>query len=183
MAAFFKRRRFYYTLWVIAITSFLFASFSPSHEARAFFSEEKVKINPVPAAETSTVIRHSIAQKAPTIVFVFASWCPVCKRNFPVLIQVAEKYKSKGLRVVALSVDRNKSDLTKYLAKQESLPFTPYFIMQRFPGDLQDGLATAGIHYNGSIPYVALMDENGRVLGQGNYSIASVDKVLQTMLP
>lgn len=142
-----------------------------------------VAVKPVPATDTATVVRGFSNQKAPTVVFIFASWCPVCKRDFPQLRQLAATYKDKGVNVVAFSVDRNKNDLTRYLGAQSPLSFTPYFVLQRFPGELQQGLRRAGIRYNGSIPYIALMGEDGKILGQGNYSVASVEKALQNLLP
>ena len=142
-----------------------------------------VDIKPVPAAEASSVIKNASGKEAHTIVFVFASWCPHCRRNFPFLVNLAQKYQKKDLNVVAISVDKDKAALTRFLAGYDSIPFTPYFAMQRFSGDLAASLADSGIRYNGSVPFLALLDKQGRIMGQGNYSIASVEKVLHTLLP
>ena len=40
----------------------------------------------------------------------FASWCPPCQGETPVLREVAEKYKDQGLEVVAVSVQETTAD-------------------------------------------------------------------------
>ena len=40
----------------------------------------------------------------------FASWCPPCQGETPVLREVAEKYKDQGLEVVGVSVQETTAD-------------------------------------------------------------------------
>jgi len=46
----------------------------------------------------------------------WASWCPSCKASFPWLSQMQEKYKSQGLEVVAINVDKKRADADKFLS-------------------------------------------------------------------
>lgn len=47
----------------------------------------------------------------------WATWCPSCKNEMPSLNRLYQKYAEKGLIVIAISVDKSKQDLQKFLNK------------------------------------------------------------------
>jgi len=47
----------------------------------------------------------------------WASWCVPCRKSFPWMNKLQTKYKDKGLRVVAVNVDRDRKAADKFLAK------------------------------------------------------------------
>ncbi|MFQ5561664.1 MAG: TlpA disulfide reductase family protein, partial [Nitrospinota bacterium] len=51
------------------------------------------------------------------IVYVdfWASWCVPCRKSFPWLSEMQKKYKSKGLEVVTVNLDKEKAFATKFL--------------------------------------------------------------------
>lgn len=49
------------------------------------------------------------------LVDFFASWCGPCKESFPAMEQLYQKYSDKGLVVIAVNVDRKKSDMEDFL--------------------------------------------------------------------
>ncbi len=49
------------------------------------------------------------------IVQYWASWCPFCARQNPYLQQLWDSAQSRGLEVLAISVDRDESDARKYI--------------------------------------------------------------------
>jgi len=51
------------------------------------------------------------------VVYVdfWASWCGPCKRSFPWMNEMARKYASKGLRIVAINVDKKRDDADRFL--------------------------------------------------------------------
>lgn len=53
------------------------------------------------------------------VVFVdfWASWCGPCKQSFPWLNEMQAKYASRGLRVLAVNVDRQRDDADRFLAQ------------------------------------------------------------------
>jgi thiol-disulfide isomerase/thioredoxin len=57
------------------------------------------------------------------LVDFFASWCEPCKESFPAMEEVYQKYHAKGLVVVAVNVDKRKSDMEDFL-KQHPASFT-----------------------------------------------------------
>jgi thiol-disulfide isomerase/thioredoxin len=49
------------------------------------------------------------------LVDFFASWCEPCKASFPVMQELHQKYAGQGLVVVAINLDKNKSDMDDFL--------------------------------------------------------------------
>lgn len=51
------------------------------------------------------------------LVDFFASWCGPCKDSFPAMEELHKKYADKGLIVVAINLDKKKSDMDEFLKK------------------------------------------------------------------
>ena len=62
------------------------------------------------------------------IVDFWASWCGPCRAAFPALSEIAEKYKSRGVVVVGISVDEDKADMEAFVRKA-----SPKFAIVRDP--------------------------------------------------
>jgi peroxiredoxin len=52
----------------------------------------------------------------------WATWCPNCREEMPSLEKLWEKYRSKGLVVIAISVDRNRGEIRSF-AQEQGLTF------------------------------------------------------------
>ncbi len=66
----------------------------------------------VPAAEPFDVAQH--AGKVVVLDF-WASWCVPCRRSFPWLNAMHEKYSGQGLVIVGVNLDMEQSDAAKFL--------------------------------------------------------------------
>lgn len=51
----------------------------------------------------------------------WATWCGPCVKELPSLIAVAKEYRERGLRVVAVSVDRDWATIDRFLARHPEL--------------------------------------------------------------
>ena len=49
------------------------------------------------------------------IVERFATWCPFCKMQNPKLDRLLRANQSKGLEILALSIDKNAAEVPKYM--------------------------------------------------------------------
>lgn len=69
-----------------------------------------------PFGETSSV---TLAQLRGHWVYLdfWASWCGPCREEFPWMNQLRTKYATAGLAVVAISLDRKKSNIQRFLKK------------------------------------------------------------------
>ena len=52
------------------------------------------------------------------ILSFFASWCSSCKKEIPQLSAIAKKYKSRGIELIGIDVDKDKEEAKAF---QESL--------------------------------------------------------------
>jgi len=52
----------------------------------------------------------------------WATWCPPCREEIPSMAALYRKYEKLGLKVVAVSVDRNRDDLTGFV-REYQMPF------------------------------------------------------------
>ena len=57
-----------------------------------------------------------------TLIDFWASWCAPCKRSFPVMREIQERFASRGFAVVAVSVDEKKAAMEAFL-KKNPVPF------------------------------------------------------------
>ena len=52
------------------------------------------------------------------VLYWWASWCPFCAVQSPMIDQLQRAHRAKGLRVVGLSIDKKPADAKAYLAKR-----------------------------------------------------------------
>jgi|WetSurMetagenome_2_1015567.scaffolds.fasta_scaffold428733_2 cytochrome c biogenesis protein CcmG, thiol:disulfide interchange protein DsbE len=49
------------------------------------------------------------------LVDFFASWCHPCQESFPVMEELHKQFAGKGLVIIAINLDKNKSDMDDFL--------------------------------------------------------------------
>jgi thiol-disulfide isomerase/thioredoxin len=92
------------------------------------------------------------------LVDFFATWCAPCLAEVPQLRKHYDKYRSKGLEVIAISIDEQREDLDKYLAANQ----LPWLVIHDGATDPKEKLQTRfGIS---SLPYVLLLNKEGVVV-------------------
>ncbi len=52
------------------------------------------------------------------LIDFWATWCAPCKESFPVLEKLHHDYAKRGLVILAISVDRDKKKVARFLKKQ-----------------------------------------------------------------
>jgi len=69
----------------------------------------------LPVAKVATV---SLASRKGKVVYVdfWASWFAPCRRSFPWMGEMQQKYGPKGFVVLAVNVDKKRSDADRFLA-------------------------------------------------------------------
>jgi thiol-disulfide isomerase/thioredoxin len=89
------------------------------------------------------------------VVYVdfWASWCAPCKRSFPWMNTLLERYGREGLSIVAVNVDKRRSDADRFL-RDVPAAFTVVF----------DGQGTVPTAYDvKGMPSSYLVDRRGTV--------------------
>lgn len=80
--------------------------------------------NIVPSLSLAQLRTYLTQSEKPSLLFIYASWCPHCQRMAPYISELAEA-NPHSLQVIALSVDRNPEQLADYLCRTRP-PFTTY---------------------------------------------------------
>ena len=99
----------------------------------------------------------------------WATWCPPCVALIPHAKEAYEKYHSKGLEVIGISLDREEEALRDFI-KQKSLPWPQYYAGD---GEMNQIAMEFGIS---PIPEVWLIDKKG-ILRDQNGAIDLDEKV------
>ncbi|GAB4540297.1 MAG: TlpA disulfide reductase family protein [Thermodesulfovibrionia bacterium] len=61
------------------------------------------------------MVSISMFKGHPVLLNVWATWCPYCREEMPELNRLYKRYNSSGLVVIAVSIDKNKEKVKRYL--------------------------------------------------------------------
>ncbi|MDQ7835665.1 MAG: TlpA disulfide reductase family protein [Humidesulfovibrio sp.] len=104
-----------------------------------------------------------------TLIMFWATWCPACKTELPVLEQLRAKYPKEKLDILALSVDDTDQAMREYL---KTRPTTLTVLMAK--GDVSSEFGVR------SIPSLVIFDGEGQVAfnSAGAYPFEMLDPVI-----
>ena len=91
----------------------------------------------------------------PLVINLWATWCGPCRLEMPQLVDLAAKYKDKGLQVVGISVDDKPDDIRQFAAEYKVT--YPMLV-----GLGQDALLNS-LGYEGSVPISVLIRADGTI--------------------
>src|SRR5689334_9392394 len=83
----------------------------------------------------------------------WASWCGPCRQAFPWMNAMHEKYGNSGFAILAVNVDKRRTDADKFLAQ----------VPARFPLAFDPEGATPAAYAIKAMPTSVLIDREGRV--------------------
>ena len=92
----------------------------------------------------------------PVLLNFWATWCPPCVKELPMLSEFAAKQGAKGIQVVGLAVD--KSEAVQRFLQRQPVQFPVGIAMQ---GGL--GLTRTLGNLQGGLPFTVLFDSQGQV--------------------
>jgi len=106
----------------------------------------------------------------------WATWCPPCRTEIPSMAKLHDTYAAKGLKIVAISVDKRSDDLANFVAEYR-MPFQV----------LHDEAGSVARRYNVfRYPETFLIGRDGKVVhhlvGGIEWTSPSVIKTIEAML-
>ena len=136
----------------------------------------------LPTWDGNTLRSSSLKGKVVVLDF-FQTWCPDCQKSGVELEKLYQKYKDRGLVVVGISHDREKSAVVAPYLKKYNLTY-PVLL-----GDISvalnyiPGMTTQAPKFN--IPYIILIDRDGNIVGrfqQGHEKAATDTNLLEVRI-
>ena len=91
------------------------------------------------------------------LVHYWATWCDVCKQDFPLLKELKAKYGKRGFEIIGVNLDSDRDDALRYLRTAQ----WPWIDLHE-PGGLDSRLANEmGVL---TLPTMFLIDQEGRLI-------------------
>lgn len=95
-----------------------------------------------------------------TLIDFWASWCGPCRLNNPTLRKIYEKYHSKGLEIIGVSLDTNRESWEKAIEK-DGLSWLNVSSLKGWKCDLVSQYSVKGI------PALFILDEDNNIIATG----------------
>ncbi len=106
----------------------------------------------------------------------WASWCGPCRRSNPALVQTYNKYKSKGLEIFSVSLDKDKNAWLGAIQKDG-------LVWENHVSDLNGWDNAAAVEYKvQGIPKQYLLDRTGKIIAiseDGGSLESAIEKAIQ----
>ncbi|MBI2956376.1 MAG: redoxin domain-containing protein [Acidobacteria bacterium] len=129
--------------------------------------------------------RQRLAAERGRVVVVnfWATWCEPCREEFPDLIELDRRFRSRGLVFLSVSLDDPADRDTKvrdFLA--ELRPSFPVFIKSQ--GDPDPFINAIDLEWSGALPATFIYDRRGRRRHSlvGKQTLASLERHLEPLL-
>jgi thiol-disulfide isomerase/thioredoxin len=90
----------------------------------------------------------------PVVVEFWASWCPFCKRQNPLLQQLYEAHGGRGLQVLTFSIDKDPAKARAYMAEHR----------YTFPAAMTDAAVARQFEPRKGLPELFVVDADGRIV-------------------
>jgi peroxiredoxin len=132
-----------------------------------------------------TVILSQFKGKSIVLLDFWASWCVPCRESMPHIRSIYRKYHSKGLEVIAISVDENRKSWIEAV-KQDSLEiWYNILVAEKWPVGPYTNDDIFQNYYYTAIPEQILIDKNGKIIfrhtGYSKESEESLDRQLSLL--
>ena len=104
------------------------------------------------------------ADGKPVLLYIYTTWCGVCKKHLPIINDISREFQSTDLKVIALSIDREMDGATlqTYLNSYGNIYFQPRFLS--FKEGFLEFLKKKEINYKNRIPFTVLIARNGEIV-------------------
>lgn len=159
--------------WCIAVA--LAALWLATAGARAAAVGDVAPPFALPTAQGATIALQGLRGRVVYVDF-WASWCGPCRRSFPWMGELQQRYGSQGFTIVAVNVDAKRADADRFLQQYPAAFAVVY-----------DGAgATPGAYDVKAMPSSYVVDPQGRIAwiehGYRDDRRAALEEKIRTLL-
>jgi peroxiredoxin len=144
-------------LWAFAFAVACAALFSAAASASVAVGDKAPDFKLTNVIDGDKAVKLSDYTNKPTLLVFWASWCPHCQREVPVLQKVFTDLKGKGMNAVGISADQARDD-AKGFVKRYNVTFP-----NAFAGN-DDGAKVIDSYEVQGVPTIFLLDKNRNVV-------------------
>jgi cytochrome c biogenesis protein CcmG/thiol:disulfide interchange protein DsbE len=101
---------------LLSFATILLAAFMATRLTYAADAGQPAPAFALPTAKGEIVALDQLRGKVVYVDF-WASWCGPCRRSFPWMNEMQQKYGPRGFAVVAINVDKKRSDAERFLVQ------------------------------------------------------------------
>ena len=118
----------------------------------------------IPLDPSEVISKLDNERGRPVLLYVYTTWCGVCKKQLPVLNELAREFQNANVTFIAVAIDKNLNEgqIASYLLAYGDIYFKPYYLI--YSDGIGDLLRQKGIKYKNTIPFTAIIDKEGEVL-------------------
>ncbi len=163
---------------VISLAAAIFAIFafntiSNYNKYLAFEIEESNNISydiddvkDVTPLEIINNIEKAEREDNPILIYFYTSWCRVCKKQLPIINEIARKFQNTDLEVIFVAIDKNitQQKTIDGLQSIKDIYFQPKYLSDR--NGFKDLLKTKSIKFRNRIPFSVIIGRNSQIITQ-----------------
>jgi thiol-disulfide isomerase/thioredoxin len=126
---------------------------------------------------TGQPLRLADFQRRVVLLNFWATWCLPCREEMPSMERLYQRYRDRGLAILAISIDRNTAAVA---------PFVQYFQLT-FPVGLDPDAGVAGEYGMRALPTTVVIDPAGQVValavGAREWDGPAARRLVESLLP
>ena len=121
------------------------------------------RITPVSSAELTVVLAEQVGKVV--LINFWASWCTPCLKEIPVLEELAQRYRARGLELVSVSLD-DPRDIEVIVVPFLNRWFPDFVSYARLDPDMDTVVSVVDTAWNEILPSSYVLDRDGNVAEQ-----------------
>ena len=116
-----------------------------------------------------------------TVINFWATWCPPCVEEVPKLNRLYGRYKSSGVQIIGIAMDKDSLNLLDQFVKKNDVSYLVLVGNEQVLSNLSTG--ALGKNFQG-IPTTILMDKNGQIYKRfdGSFDTEQLEEGLKALL-